>query len=529
MLLTPEHFRRSDAYSVELFEWLLRYSASTSGLLGGGPRLARSERGLERHDPRLEVWDDGSVVRISVIQARGVTPDGGFVEIGAPRVLRREFSRSELTGQNEHVVYVIRSGVDEEDDSSVGADDANPVQRAWVHEGYGIRLGVRADELGDALAVGRIRRVAETQTFESDAQFIPACASMLAHSSLFAGWQRLQTELRLIAGSFGELHREIAVHSEQKAKKGMLTVDDQSVAEFVERALLALDGCVYETMDPSRAPAAVFQQVDRAARQIALALDLSAATRDYLALLSHAEASYNSLLEEERNSLGSDRELSLRSDLRLELDRAEQALVRVRALLHGLEGRYLDFRVNPSVEALRFLIDRGGEQFYTQVTAAGNAQRDAGDVLTFAFTQLNLPAKHDYRLVILGDPNGVSKWEVGDELRTTMRLNAASGGGRPSDRTLHCEVPGQRNFALDFSTPTDLAMISSIHVQVYQALKVRGALLFQRRRGLVPESVGSGLSEGHGGRPASTPVVPESNTERARPSGQKPVIKFNPK
>lgn len=526
MLLTPEHFRRSDAYSVELFEWLLRYSSASSGLVGGGPRLPRAERGLERHDPRVDVYDDGTTLRISVMQARGVTADGALIETGAPRVLRRDMVKSDLVGQNELIVYVVRDEQDEAEDESAGIDDANPLQAAWVRDGLRIELGVRADELGSALAIGRIRRVSETQSFESDAQFIPVCASMLAHSALFAGWQRLQSELRTLSGAFGDLHRLVGQYVEQLARRGLDARDDQSVSAFVERAVLALDGCVYETLDPARSPTAIFQQIDRASRQVALALDLSASTREYLAMLSNAESSYAALLEEERGALSADREITMRADLRLELQRAEHAVSRVRSLLHALEGKYVDYRVNSSVDALRFMIERGGEHFYSVVAAPGHSQRD-GDLLTFAFPQLNLAGKHEYRLLILADPGGVSRWEVGDELRPSVRINASSGGGRPLSPTLVCELPGQRNFALNFDTPPDVPLINSIQLTVQPAAKVRGAVLYQRRRGLVPETIGAAPMEAP--PRAVTARVPPSTPSRSAPPPPEPAPPSGPR
>jgi hypothetical protein len=490
MLLTPDHFRRTDAYVGDVFEWLLRRTVSTTGLLGAGPRSARSERGLERDDPKLDIWDDGKTVRVSVQQARGISAAGGFFEIESPRVVRREYNKSDLAGNTEFVVYLVPTGSVEEDETSAGADPANPNQRAWVREGYTIELGIRADQVSDALAVGRIKRASETQTFELDGQFIPACASMLGHSALFAGWRRLQTELRSLAAAFGELHRLIAKYVEEISRRGLDSRADQSVSSFVERAVLALDGCVYATMDSALSPAETFQQIDRAGRQIALALDLSSATREYLTMLSSAEASYSGLLEEERNALSTDREISMRDNVRVDLERAEQTLARVRALVHAIEGKYIDYRINRSVDALRFLIDRGGEQFYTVVASPGHAQRD-GDLLTFVFSQLNLPGRHEYRVLILGDPNGVSKWEVGDELRPALRINAASGAGKPISPTLPCEMPGQRNFALNFDSPPDIPTITSLHLSIQPAHKVRGAVLYQRRRGLVPETIGS--------------------------------------
>ena len=482
MLLTPEHFRRSDSFSVELFEWLLRNTSAASGLVGGGPRLPRGERGLQALDPQFHLHDDGSRVEISVHQARGVTPDGGYVEIGPPRVIRRSFARDELTGSDELVLYVVRTQHDEADEESVGIDPAIPLQHAYVQEGYRIELGVRADDAGRALAIGRVRRVAAAQTLEKDAQFIPPSASMMGHSSLYAGWEEIQGEVRLLASGFGDLHRLVATSVENASRVGKPVRNDQSISALVERVVLALDTCAYETLDPSRAPALVFQQVERAARTIALALDVSEATREYLTLLGSEDATYTGLLRDERQALESTREVVTGSDLRVDLDRASEALLRVRSLLRAIEARYLDYRINPAIDTLRFMIDSGGERFFTLVARPSNMQ-SSGDLLTISFSQLNLAAAHSYRLLLLADPGGVPSCQEGDVLRPTVRINAAAGGARPQSADLLWECYGQRNFALDLAH-TDVQTINSLNVAVQPARKVRSALLYQRSRQL---------------------------------------------
>ena len=52
----------------------------------------------------------------------------------------------------------------------------------------------------------------------------------------------------------------------------------------------------------------------------------------------------------------------------------------------ALAGKYIDYRVNRSVESIRFMLDRDGEHFYEAVTAPSHPQRD-GDLLTFVFSQ----------------------------------------------------------------------------------------------------------------------------------------------
>ncbi|MCU0648742.1 MAG: hypothetical protein MUF00_12145, partial [Gemmatimonadaceae bacterium] len=489
----------------------------------GGPRTPTSERGLERWDPKVDISDDGTHVHVRVLQARGITGDGGFIELTPPRRLERSIAKETLVGQNELTVFIVRVGEDEPERESAGADDANPLQPAWVRDGLRIELGVRPEAEPDALPVGRVRRVAETQAFTLDAQFIPACASMLAHSALYAGWQQLQQELAFLTGAFGELHRRVALHVEQGARRGVDVRNDQDIGRFIERAVLAIDQCVYETIDAARAPVHVFQQVARCGRQLALALDLSAATREYLGMLSESVGSYSQVLEAERLALAADRELNIRSNLRLEVQRAATTVEGLRAVLHALEAKYLDYRINPSVDALRFLIDRDGEEFYTMIAAHAHQQMD-GDLLTFMFPQLNLSGQHYYRLLILGDPDRRSRWEVGDELSTTLTLNPGLGGQKPVSRKVLCDTTAQRNLALDFATPVDLATISSLSLAVRPAGKVRGAILFQRVRGLASpvdraSPTPSGTSGG-GGIPVERAPTP--------PSGgpNKPKIKW---
>ena len=316
MLLTPEHFVRQDGYIDESIAWLLRHCLPGTGLVGGGVRLESGQLGLAGFDPKVEVQDDGTTVRVAVVQARGITPSGELIDVGSGNVLRAEFRKGDLAGAQELLVYVTHSGEREEDPDSVGADDFNPDQAAFRRARYKVSLGASADAIAHSIVVGQVRRVSETLGFELDGHFVPACATILAHSSLHAAWTRLQSELTLLAGQYAELHRTVARWVTQIAQRGVDTRADEDVLAFIERAVLGLDGAAYETLDPAMPPHRFFQQIDRAGRRIALALDLSASTRDYFQLLAGADASYNSLLEEERGALAARREVSPREDLR---------------------------------------------------------------------------------------------------------------------------------------------------------------------------------------------------------------------
>jgi hypothetical protein len=484
MLLTPEHFLRQDAYIDASFEWLLRNCIPAMGLVGGGVRLESGQRGLAGFDPKIEVEDDGSTVRVTVLQARGVTPMGEPVDVGPPDQINAEFRKGDLAGASELLVYVVRTGEREEDPDSVGRDEANPDQAALRRTQYRVSLGADADTALKSLVVGQIRRVSETLGFELDGQFIPACATLIAHSALYAAWTRIQANVKLLAGQYAELHRTVSRYIDEIMPRGVNVRPELDILAFLERAVLALDTSAYEILDPTIIPHRFFQQIDRAGRRIALALDLSASTREYFQLVAGADASYNGLLEEERELLSERREVDQRQDLRAAVAQADQTLLRVRRVVEALEGKYIDFRLNRSIESLRFLLDRGGEHFYMAVTTPGHPQRE-GDVLTFVFSQLNLAGRHQYRIVLFGEA-GVAT-QVGEELRADLWINGVAGTTRPISRSIRSELPTQRNFAFNFDTPQDVATISALHLTVQPGHRVRGAMLYQRKLGIVAD------------------------------------------
>jgi hypothetical protein len=519
MLLTPEHFVRQDGYIDESLGWMLRYCVPGAGLVGGGVRLDSGQRGLAGFDPRVDVSDDGTSVRIAVVQARGITPSGEIIEVTPEDTVRTELRKGELAGAHELLVYLVHTGEREDDPASVGSDDFNPDQAALRRPKYRVSLGADADAIAHAIAVGQLRRASETLAFELDGGFVPACATVLAHSALYAAWTRLQSEIKLLAGRFAELHRTVARYADQIAQRGVDVRGDQDILAFIERAVLALDACAYDTLDPAMAPHRFFQQVDRAGRRVALALDLSAHTRDYFQLLAGADASYNALLEEERTLLASSREAGARDDLRRAIAGAEQTLGSVRRLVEALEGKYLDYRVNRSIDSLRFLLDRGGEHFYMAVATPGHPQRD-GDLLTFVFSQLNLAGRHEYRIVLFGDPNGISPWQAGEQMRVDLRVNSAAGPSRPISTTITCEMPGQRNFAMNFDTPPDVAAIGGLQVTVQPAHRVRGAVLYQRKLGLAGEGAAPAPRIA---TPAAAPQPAAAAPSIATPTDAKPA------
>ncbi|MHC5066313.1 MAG: type VI secretion system baseplate subunit TssK [Planctomycetota bacterium] len=448
---------------------------------------------------------------LKVVQARGLTPSGEFVDVAEADELEASFDKDDLAGTGDLLVFVERTGDKVPDPRSVGSDQSNASLPARCKHAYRIRLGAGAAEASRSLVVGRIRRASDTLSFELDARFIPQCFSMLAHSELHDAWVKTQAEVVHLAGLLAELHRTVARYADRVAARGLDVRSDLEILSFVERAVLALDSCAYETMDPTVHPGRFFQQVDRAARRVAIALDLSEATQLYFQTLAGADASYASLLEEERQARSGQRRGTARDDLRESAELAGETLDRIRRLVDALEAKYLDYRVNASLDTLRFVLDQDGEHFYVSVATPGHPQRE-GDVLTFSFSQLNLTGRHEYRVVLLGDPQGHSKWQVGEELEVDLRVNSAAGPGRPISRAVVCEIPGQRNFAVNFDTPSDVATISGLHVTVQPSHRVRGAILYQRRLGMIGEDALS--------TPRSAPPTPPPDDDGSDDSGR---------
>lgn len=491
MLLTPEHFLRQDRYIEEQVAWLLRYCIPVSGLVGGGVRLDTVEQGLAKFDPKVELHNEGDSLRITVLRARGITPNGELVEIDESRVAHTEINRGDLAGVSELLVYVVRRAEKEPDPDSLGADGANPNQAALSRIRYEVRLGITADLSAVSMAVGRVRRASETLGFELDGQYIPPCASLLAHSALYHAATRLQSEIRLLVNEFQLVHEKAGHFAERTAARGVDVRSDLDIRAFVERAVLALETAAYETADLTIPPQRFFQQVERASRLVALALSLSASSRQFFKDLGQVDASYTELLDAEQGILRTDRELDRREELRPVANRAADTLQRLRRLVEALAGKYVDYRLNRSIESIRFMLDRDGDHFYEAVTAPSHPQRD-GDLLTFVFTQLELSGRHEYRVVLTGDPRASAQWAVGQQLSVTLRVNATGGPRPPMSRDIMCEVEGQRNFAVNFDTPQDVATIAGLTVTVQPGQGIRGAVLFRRRLGIV--SPGSGAA-----------------------------------
>jgi hypothetical protein len=162
------------------------------------------------------------------------------------------------------------------------------------------------------------------------------------------------------------------------------------------------------------------------------------------------------------------------------VQRTTDGLQRLHRLEQALEGKYIDFRISPSLESLNFVFDRGGEAFYQSVSRPSRPQV-FNQELTFVFARLKLEGREAYRLILMGEPE--ARFEIGESLSAEIRINP--GGGQPSKpiyKKVACDIFNQRNFAIDFDAPSDVVTISDLRVIVKVTRPMRSGLLYVRRR-----------------------------------------------
>jgi hypothetical protein len=496
MFLTPEHFLRQERYVDSLWLWLVRFSSTTHGLLGGGPRVDAAERGAARFDPIVDLEEGPESIKVTVVQCRGITAGGAAVDVDSTRSISAAFPKRDLDGAQELGVYVLARPHDKEPDDGV-ADPINPQIQAARRASYRVRLDVTAEEAPWGLLLARLRRSATGLQFERVPGFIPPCALMCAHSSLMDAFRHLNDSVSSLADRYSRLHRAIVDFIALARARGLAIDQDVETLAFVGRMVLALEDCAYAMLDPLQPPRQFLQNVDRMIRSAALFLSLSPPTREYFRLLGEiAGAEFASMLEQDGQALESGRRLSLTdADLQVGIQKLRRALDRVDRLEQALEGKYLDYRVSPSLESLNFVFDRtGGDPVLYKSVAKPARPQAHGSELTFVFAPLRLEARETYRIVLVGDRQ--ASFGQGDRLSAELRINPGEGYSQaPEHLIAEFEVDGQRNFALDFKAPGDVVTITDLRVSLRSTQPIRSAILYVRGRLLA------------GPPPAAPPIV----------------------
>jgi hypothetical protein len=524
MFLTPEHFLRQERYFDSLVLWLLRYCSFDYGLIGGGPRVEASQRGAAAFDPIVSLDDSEETLKVTVTQCRGLSMGGAVVDIAPDHPVEISASKKELEGVLNLGVYVIARPHSKQPDDEI-KDSVNPEIQVGRRFAYELKLDVSAEESEWSLLVSRLRRAEKGLRFEKVPGFIPPCAFMTSHSGLMQSFLQINEQVTSIADRYSGLHRAIVDFVPIARSRGMDVEQDLETLGFVNQMVVALEECAYEILDPLQPPKRFFQQMNRLIRSSALFLSLSPPTREYFRLLGDVgETEFASILEREGKALEVERQWGIHDDLQLEVQRISRDLEGLRRLEQALEGKYLDFRVSPSLESINFVFDRSsGEPVLYKAVAKPSRPQASGQELTFVFAPLRLEAREVYRLILVGDKQ--ARFMPGDQLHAELRINPGEGYNRPPQYvTAQFEVDDHRNFAFDFKAPEDVVVLNDIRVSLRSIQPIRSAILYVRSR-LMPRVAAPAVE-----RPPvrSEPVRPPTYSPPAAPEPQQPSSEPEP-
>jgi len=278
-------------------------------------------------------------------------------------------------------------------------------------------------------------------------------------------------------------------------------------------------------LDPLQSPKQFFQETNQLIRSAALFLSLSPPTREYFRLLGEiGQTEFVSMLEQEGAALEMNRRWSLSDDIGLEAQKVSQAIDRLDRLEQALEGKYMDYRISPSLESINFVFDRtsGDPVLYKSVARPARPQAQ-GQEITFVFAPLKLEAREQYRLILVGERQ--AKFTTGYSVTTGLRINPGEGySHEPDYHTSHYDVEGQRNFAIDFSAPEDVVNINDLRVSLQSSQPFRSAILYVRARLMTDAAARGRMPDPRPlPRPHPAPLPPSSDSGTGRNINEPPL------
>ena len=479
MLVTPEHFLRQERFLESTMLWMLRYAHDSFGLIGGGPRLPESEFGAVRHDPVITISEDEHTLRITITQCRGLTASGMPIEISPDLPLHREFDKADLEGVRDMRIYIV-APPHAYDVLDGPRDEHNPQMQTERARGYRLTLQPHGEEINHSIAIGRLRRSESSVAYEKDAGFIPPCTNLTAFSELSAAWRRIIEQLSSLSSRFIELHRAMQDYIELTRERGIDVAIDRDTLEFVKRIIPGIETCLYGCLNPVQPPAQFFGSLHMFLQGAAVNLDLSSPVQQYFDALKNAgETEFAPLLERQKQMLKSSRRWRVEDDLGVEVRAVQQSLRSLQTLERALEGKYIDFRVSPTLDTMNFVFDRGGSALFKLAAKPARLQ-GFGDEMAFHFAGIRLEGREKYRIILTAEP----EHEYAEETRVPIeiRINEGSGSRRaPIHGVAQVRFAGQRNVEFDFEAP-EIATVTDLRVSVPAHFYVRTALLFVRHR-----------------------------------------------
>lgn len=479
MLVAPEHFLRQERFYEAERLWMMRYTHDSFGLIGGGPRLPESEVGAVRHDPIITLLEEEHTLRITVTQCRGLTVSGTPVEITPDYPVYQEFSKSELEGIREARIYIVAPPhVYTVLDGP--PDEHNPQMQTERIRRCDLKLQPHGEDAQHAIAVGRIRRSERSLAYEQDLSFIPPCTHLTAFSELSAAWRRIVEQLSYLSSRFIELHRAMQDYIELTRERGIDVGIDRDTLEFVKRIIPSIEACLYDCLSPTQRPAQFFGSLRKFLQGAAVGLDLNPPLQQYFDALKNAgETEFVPLLEQQKQLLKSSPRWRVEDDLGLDVRFVQNSLRSLQTLERALEGKYIDFRVSPTLDTMNFVFDRGGSALYKLAAKPARLQ-GFGDEMTFYFANIRLEGREKYRIILTAEVD--HEYPVETQLPVEIRINEGSGSRRaPIHGVGKVRFAGQKNVEFDFDAP-DIATVTDLRVAVPAHLSVRTALLFVRHR-----------------------------------------------
>lgn len=479
MLVTPDHFLRQERYLESNLLWMLRYVTDSFGLIGSGPRLPESEFGAVRHDPIVTLSEDEHTLRVTVSQCRGLTATGTPVEITSDNAVYQVFDKSDLEGLREARIYILASPHSFNlIDGPI--DEHNPQMQTERTRAYRLTLQPHGEEIHHAIAVSRLRCAESSLTYEKDPSFIPPCTTLIAFSELSAAWRRIVEQLTTLSSRFIELHRAMQEYIELTRERGIDVDMDRDTLEFVKRIIPGIETCLYTCLNPVQPPAQFFSSLRMFLQGAAVNLDLSPPVQQYFDALRNAgEASFVPLIEQQKQLLKTSRRRRVEDDLGTEVRFVQSSLCSLQTLEYALEGKYIDFRISPTLDTMNFVFDRGGSALYKLAAKPARLQ-GFGDEMTFHFAGIRLEGREKYRLILTAELN--HEYAEDTCIPVEIHINEGSGARRaPLHGIAQVRFAGQKNVEFDFDAP-DIATVTDLRVSVPAHYNVRTALLYVRHR-----------------------------------------------
>jgi hypothetical protein len=391
---------------------------------------------------------------------------------------------------------------------------------------YKLALQVQANQIPFALICGQLRKQRYGSGYEKNPDFIPACTTMTSQSQLAVAFRKIVDDVTFLAERYSELHRAMREYLLLFTERGIETEVDTQTVQFVDRIVVALQHCVYELLDSTQPPQRFFGELRRFIHSAAVYFDLTPGMQTYYETLKEAgETSFIQLIEKQKAILKTTRTWTVDQDLGVEVRAAMGNLAALVKLELALEGKYLDFRVSPTLDAMNFVFDRGGNVLYKLAAKPSRVQGAGGELITY-FSQLHLEGRDKYRLVLVGEAGAV--FEPGTRLAAEIRVNEGSGFQRaPMNMASEARLPGQVNFEYDFEAP-DVPTITDLRVSVQAHHPIKTALLFSRHRFYAGQAQANPQRASPLQRVPDAPPVLRSRVEPAAPADPGPRAPFPP-